>query len=369
MKDQIINNNLNIENTKTFSNEVHIINCKLKNINKQLELLNKKLDSIKGKENELVKNALVIGTTLITATISPYLRERKYDIVVVDEVSMAPCPNLYATCALATEKVILCGDFYQLSPIAECKEADWLNQSIFDKLGITTGISNNYEYKELAILDTQYRCHPQIANSIKDIVYLGKLHNGLESEHKDFYSQHLAPFPEYPLILVDTSRVSTSQNPWCEQTISKSWQNSRTSEIALDFVASGLESGIKTIGIITPYNAQAKLYKNKVKNLKNKYPDKKIEAATVHKYQGREMDMIIFDLVDCYPRKSICNLLNGVHGSEAMRLINVATTRARGKLIIIANVNFINQKLYNHKDSILFQWIQYLKENSYVCLL
>lgn len=45
-----------------------------------------------------------------------------------------------------------------------------------------------------------------------------------------------------------------------------------------------------------------------------------------------------------------------------MRLINVATTRAEGKLVvIIANVDFIEQKLYKEPEHILYQWIQYFK--------
>jgi superfamily I DNA and/or RNA helicase len=126
-----------------------------------------------------------------------------------------------------------------------------------------------------------------------------------------------------------------------------------------------LNSGIKSIGIITPYAEQAKLYKVQISSLKKSYPSKKIEAATVHKYQGREMDMIIFDLVDCYG-KSLGKLLSGEHGSDAMRLINVATTRARSKFIVIANVSYITKNLYKWKDNILFQWIQYLSKNAFV---
>jgi superfamily I DNA and/or RNA helicase len=129
-----------------------------------------------------------------------------------------------------------------------------------------------------------------------------------------------------------------------------------------------LASGIKSVGIITPYAAQAKEIKKKIEYFKDLYPDSKIEAATVHRYQGREMDMIIFDLIDCYPKEKLAPFLSGGHGTESMRLINVATTRAKGKLIVIANVESIEQKLRDEKRAILYQWIQYLKTQNHVIL-
>lgn len=336
-------------------------------LDKQIESIQKELARIREDESKLLKNARVVGTTLTSCTLNPQIRERTFNVAIVDEVSMAPCPNLFASCALATDKVIQCGDFYQLSPIAEESEAVWLKNSIFDKCGITTKVTNNKELKDLAVLDTQYRNHPDIANSIIDIVYKGKLKNGLVKNHENFHAQYLEPYPNNACILLDTSKVSTISNPWCEKK-GLSWINPNTAELSLKLTEDGLKSGIKSIGIITPYNAQAKYIRSKLGALREAYPDKKIEAATVHKYQGREMDMIIFDLIDGPPKSGLAPFLKGLHGSEAMRLINVATTRARGKLIVVANVDFIEQTLYKEKDyknHILYQWIQYLKTQKY----
>ena len=332
-------------------------------LDKEIESIQQELTRIREGESKLLKNARVVGTTLTSCTLNPQVRERTFNVAIVDEVSMAPCPSLFASCALATDKVIQCGDFYQLSPIAEEPEAVWLKNSIFDKCGITSKVTNNEELKELAVLDTQYRSHPDIANSIIDIVYNGKLKNGLERSHENFYAQHLEPYSNNACILLDTSEVCTISNPWCEKK-GLSWINPNTAELTLRLTDAGLKSGIKSIGIITPYNAQAKHIRNKLGVIREAHPDKRIEAATVHKYQGREMDMIIFDLIDGPPKSGLAPFLKGVHGSEAMRLINVATTRARGKLIVIANVDFIEQCLYKEKDCknhILYQWIQYLK--------
>jgi superfamily I DNA and/or RNA helicase len=80
------------------------------------------------------------------------------------------------------------------------------------------------------------------------------------------------------------------------------------------------------------------------------------------------MDMIIFDLIDCYPKPDLAPFLREGHGTESMRLINVATTRAKGKLIVIANVDFIERQLMKHKSSILYPWLQYLKSQRHIYL-
>ena len=127
-------------------------------------------------------------------------------------------------------------------------------------------------------------------------------------------------------------------------------------------------SGVKSVGIITPYREQAKYIKKNIKLISKLYPDSKVEAATVHRYQGREMDLIIFDLVDGYPKPDLAPFLREGHGTESMRLINVAATRAIGKLIVIANADYIEQKLRDNKKAILYQWIQYLKTQRHVYL-
>jgi hypothetical protein len=354
------------------------LNNSLDNIKKIIADLDEISQEIMGLENELedlkkdygyelLKKARVVGTSLTSATLNSQIRERVFDVVIVDEVSSAPCPNLYAACSLAKKKAVLCGDFYQLSPIAENKDAEWLSQSIFDQRGITQKVAIGQNITELTILDTQYRCHPKIANSITNIVYHGKLKNGYQETHPNFEAQHLEPYPNEACVLLDLSRICTNLNPWCERK-GNSWLNVNSAELTLKLTQQALVSGIKSVGIITPYREQAKHIKKSIKYLKNRYVNTKVEAATVHSYQGREMDLIIFDLIDCYPKDVLAPFLREGHGTESMRLINVATTRAKGKLIVIANVDYIEQKLRDNKKAILYQWIQYLKTQRHVFL-
>jgi superfamily I DNA and/or RNA helicase len=62
-----------------------------------------------------------------------------------------------------------------------------------------------------------------------------------------------------------------------------------------------------------------------------------VDVGTVHRFQGLERRAIIFDTVEAPPDQP-APFVRGGYGSESMRLINVAITRAQSELIVIANV-------------------------------
>jgi hypothetical protein len=71
-----------------------------------------------------------------------------------------------------------------------------------------------------------------------------------------------------------------------------------------------------------------------------------ILSATVHKFQGSEREVMVFDTVDSFPESRPSMLLTG---KESERLINVAVTRTKGKFVHLANRNYIKQKVYRDK--------------------
>lgn len=87
----------------------------------------------------------------------------------------------------------------------------------------------------------------------------------------------------------------------------------------------------------------------------------RISCATVHQFQGSEADVIIFDAIESYP-KSAVGILMGKEPDNIMRLINVAITRAKGKLITIANVRFWNN-LFKGTSHIYYMLLGYIKKN------
>lgn len=96
----------------------------------------------------------------------------------------------------------------------------------------------------------------------------------------------------------------------------------------------------ESIGIITPYRAQAEAI--------NQAVGKDI-ASTVHKYQGRECDTIIMSMVDNSPTEF----------SDDANLLNVAISRAKTQLCLVTNGNEMSE------DSNLSQLISYIQYNNF----
>ena len=59
-----------------------------------------------------------------------------------------------------------------------------------------------------------------------------------------------------------------------------------------------------------------------------------VECSTIHRFQGRECDVVIIDLVDAAPMRQSALL------ADAPNLLNVSISRARGKLVIVADVAY-----------------------------
>jgi hypothetical protein len=108
--------------------------------------------------------------------------------------------------------------------------------------------------------------------------------------------------------------------------------------------------GIESIGVVSPYKIHSRL----IKMILDDAGDSKlrhVKVATVHRFQGLEEDSIIFDLSEGQPVPP-ASLTNGVGlASDAAHLINVAITRPKAQLVIVANVDYLSSCL--RPDSIL----------------
>ena len=121
--------------------------------------------------------------------------------------------------------------------------------------------------------------------------------------------------------------------------------------------------GEKSIGIITPYAAQTRLVRAMIQDHR-KNNRTEIACSTVHQFQGSERDLIIFDAVESYPASKV-GWLMGKQMDSVSRLINVAVTRARGKLITVANARFWENRFGGTKH-IFYRLVSYLMNSGNV---
>lgn len=281
----------------------------------------------------IVKNASVIVTTLAKTFMKPELSNEKFDVVVLDEASMAPLPFIFFVASLCKNKMVIIGDPRQLPPIAQAEtEAarQWLRKDIFQYLNIQF---NSKRFK-VSFLAEQYRMHPCISSIANKIVYDGKLID----------KTSFSPIKKSQELFGVSCLVNTEDlMPICNRTEDFSRYNLIHSLFCLllskIFELQGLSC--EQMGIITPYRAQAKL----LKKLFTDFGPEAANCSTVHKFQGREKDLIIFDITDSYPEK-LGKLLFGSRESDGGKMLNVAITRPKDVLLILANLSYIHKNAY-----------------------
>lgn len=319
--------NIEIMQVTDVQNEINLITSKIAEIEKQVDEIKKQIVEI---ENNLLSEAKVIGTTLSMFHSKSMLYSRTYDIVIIDEVTMAIQPQVFFSSCFSNKKVIVVGDFNQLQPIIRTYDneivKEWLKKDIFRKNNITSRTDSR-----LNTLRVQRRMKAPIAEISNQTLYDGILeHQPNSSELTNesavsFYNtSNFKPYASIPPR--GRGRINV-YNAILSIKLAQRYYN--------------LEE-INNIGIITPYRSQANLISKLIKDLALQ---SKLTADTVHKFQGLEKDVIIFDITDGL------NIYRNIIGAnlrdveESPYLFNVAFTRAKHKLIVIGDLDYLRNNI------------------------
>jgi superfamily I DNA and/or RNA helicase len=157
------------------------------------------------------------------------------------------------------------------------------------------------------------------------------LTHGADAARNDLIASR-APYPGRPLVVLDTISRTTCERP----ASGGSRVNAVSAEVTADLVLEAVTGGAGSVAVITPYAAQARDIRRR---LAARRVADAVECSTIHRFQGRECDVVIIDLVDAPPMRPGV-LLSGGSQSDAANLLNVSISRARGKLIIVADVGY-----------------------------
>ena len=248
---------------------------------------------------------------------------------------MLSMPSLIALGNKIKKRLIFVGDFLQLSPIALVKD-DLLTDSVFEMANINI---NETAHPALHQLLNQRRSDEKIVDLINESFYQGRLIAKKVGDEKIIKSK---PYPNRVIALdaVTDGAVKFTKGG--------TRQNRKFAEAAVKLLDEMKADGGNefSIGIITPYKGEVSLLKWAIHE--KDYPDKftkRIKVGTIHTFQGSECDVIIFDMVDCAKLESgrECKYIGRLYaGEEGERLLNVAVSRARNKLIVIGDPTYMN---------------------------
>lgn len=290
----------------------------------------------KDAEGEIIRRAQVIATTLARLRTSKAQMDGPYDVVLVDEVGAANLPEILLAVSCAKRTAVLLGDFLQLSPItdAEVEKAKrpdvqrWLGRNVFEHCGIFTARDAHHQ-EGCTVLEVQHRFGPEIMRLANAIAYDGAL-----KQPDQNVRPHAEDDPE--IVLIDTDGLDDLARVRSVGWHSGWWPaGALLSRVLADYHQ---RRGEHT-GIITPYRPQADATLEALRD-HEVGTGAVTEVGTAHRFQGREFQVVIFDLVeDEHRRRWMAEASrNGTnYERNGVRLFTVAVTRAKTRLYLIGS--------------------------------
>lgn len=292
-------------------------------------------------KTENLKKLQKVFPVIITTCISAHRLgepEPSFDLVIMDEASQC---NIAVSLVpiLRGENLMLVGDPQQLNPVILLD--DITNRKLRKKYRIT----EEYDYRKNSIYKTflacdsvsdevllhhHYRCHEKIIEFNNKKYYHSKLN--ICSECKE----------EEPLLYLEVKNEKTVQ------------KNTALGEVEaiLDYA---LKYEDKTIGVITPFVNQRKMIEEQLRLRKIT----NVDCGTVHSFQGDEKDIVFFSTVLTE------NTGKGTYQwlKNNKELINVATSRAKEKLVVLSDSRQLHRLRDPEAEDDLWELVEYVKKN------
>lgn len=290
-------------------------------------------DEYRATREMLLAEAPVIATTLTSLTFNPQLARRRFNVVIIDEAASAEAASIIYAGSRAERTLALVGDFLQNAPIAEVddpvdhesrKTAVWQSADIFGLAGIHDRWSAERHPRCVALV-RQYRYPSIIGDLVNSFCYAGLLESHRESKESDGST----------IIFIDTSHAGVHLERRDQSWICRPTQAAALL-LALQIIAGHPSSS--TLGYLSPYAPQALSMESQFARAGLAVP-----AGTAHRFQGREFDRVIIDLMqDDQPRWVAAADLGGTaRAVSAAKLLNVALTRGKEQTFLIGNWPFV----------------------------
>ena len=265
-----------------------------------------------------------------------------FDICIMDESGQCDVATSLIPISKA-KKLLLVGDVNQLQPVIT------LDDSINDKLMEKYEVSEQYDYCHNSIMNlmtkvddisTQillsyhYRCGKKIASFSNDRYYDGQLNIKTTVEGKQL---------EY--IKVKNDFFGKERNSYQAEAIA-----------VVDYIKeNNLDEN--SVSIVTPFRNQADLINEELAKRKLK-----VRCGTIHKVQGSENKTII--LAPAIGIKSSKKTYDWLANNK--ELINVAVTRAKDKLVLVADDEALEALSNKEIEDDIIALSNYVKENGNV---
>lgn len=292
-------------------------------------------------KSENVKKLQRVFPIIITTCISAHKigePEPLFDMTIMDEASQCNVA-ISLVPIIRGEKLMLVGDPQQLNPVI------LLGELTNRKLRRRYHVAEEYDYRKNSIYKTYLAC-----DAVSDEVLL-RSHYRCNREiigfnNKKYYNSKLqicskSKEPE-PLVYVDVKSDRAEI------------KNTSPAE-ADEVIAYAKQNTDKSIAVITPFVNQRALIEQAIKenHLEN------LVCGTVHAFQGDEKDVVLFSTA--LSDRTNAGTYQWLKNNK--ELINVATSRAKDKLVLLADSKELERLHAGQADDDLYELAQYIKTN------
>lgn len=265
--------------------------------------------SVRSRNNFCTEYPVVLSTTFSSRSSLPHTL---YDFLIMDEASQVDIAS--GTLALTgARRAVIAGDTRQLPNVVPSR-LRWEHEALFRRYQIPDGYFAGREsflsslvkcvpQLPQTLLREHYRCHPDIINFC----------------NQEYYNNEL---------LIMTEAHGEKDVLRLVQTVPGHHGRQHVNQRQIDVIRSDVLPALRSvpaedIGIVSPYRDQVYQIRQQLAG-----PQLLAEnVSTVHKFQGREKDTIIITTVD--------DIITPF--SDDPHLLNVAVSRARRHLIVVAS--------------------------------
>lgn len=252
----------------------------------------------------------------------------EFETVVIDEAAQSIELSALIPLKYGCSKCILVGDPKQLPPTVLSREAAKFQyeQSLFARM------EHNHK-KDIHLLDTQYRMHPEISLFPSKMFYDSRLRDGGDMaklrQRPWHHSDVFAPYRFFDVQgMSESAPKGHSLINIAELNVAMQLYDRLTKDVPkYNFRGK--------IGIITPYKGQLKELRSRFRQRYGESILDSIEFNTTDAFQGRESEIIIFSCVRASTR--------GIGFLNDVRRMNVGLTRAKCSLWVLGNSQSLTQ--------------------------
>ena len=297
-----------------------------------------------------------VGTTLTNALSDPRMAGRSFDMVMVDDAESIPIPFVVALARLSKEKMVVCGDPYQLGP--ECVSIsplaqEWLKRDIFLHVAGTDHLNALFDFSEkhsdwCILLSSHFASTPKLSLFIGSVLFDDKI------------NVFASPKAKGRIFFIDTSSLRSQAKQYLGRRKILPHNELHTKKV-LELVKYALmEPGRKAtdIGVIVPFPGPSLYIKQQLRlnAISN------VEVGLPHTFRGRRKSVVIIDTVVAgvdHTVRTIDDKKVGDH--QIVRLLNTALSCVEEDLCVLADLSHL-QAIY--QDRLLTRLLMLLKAQS-----